>query len=333
MERTFLSQKGSEVGIGVKEKQQADGSGYNSGNDGALSSGDATNTQLDVNVSGPTYVNGDGGARSLGNGGALSSGDVTYTQLPTANIAATNTRGNSAVNKEGNLHDENDGLTPSKSTSNPNKGISYANLFTGGLSTNAIDFHTLFTSAGKEIDVIVPVESVRAISERFANTAYGFFFRKHVAYPVVTNYVRNTWGKYGLVKSMLNSSTGIFSFQISSMVGLDAMLENGPWFIRNNSLILKKWNPDVNLLKEDVELKYNIAVAMAKLVWEGFYTCNVRVEYEWKPLRCACSKVFGHVRDECLKNIDSDLVKNIKKPSQIPKGVLIGPVTFALFVF
>ncbi|GKF98001.1 retrotransposon protein, putative, unclassified, partial [Tanacetum coccineum] len=61
-----------------------------------------------------------------------------------------------------------------------------------------------------------------------------------------------TWGKYGLVKSMLNSSTRIFSFQFSSMDGLDAMLENGLWFIRKNPLILKKWNPGVNLLKEDV---------------------------------------------------------------------------------
>ncbi|GJW34268.1 reverse transcriptase domain-containing protein [Tanacetum coccineum] len=51
---------------------------------------------------------------------------------------------------------------------------------------------------------------------------------------------------------MLNSSTGIFSFQFSSMEGLDAMLENGLWFIRKTPLILKKWNPDVNLLKEDV---------------------------------------------------------------------------------
>nr|GEU85730.1 hypothetical protein [Tanacetum cinerariifolium] len=33
---------------------------------------------------------------------------------------------------------------------------------------------------------------------------------------------------------------------------LDAMLENGPWFIRNNPLILKKWHPDEYLLKEDV---------------------------------------------------------------------------------
>ncbi|GKB04247.1 retrotransposon protein, putative, unclassified [Tanacetum coccineum] len=93
---------------------------------------------------------------------------------------------------------------------------------------------------------------VQAISDRFANTSYDFFLGKREAYLVVDNYVRNAWGKYGLVKSMLNSSTRIFSFQFSSMEGLDAMLENGQWFISKNSLILKKWNPDVNLLKEDV---------------------------------------------------------------------------------
>ncbi|GKB99979.1 glucomannan 4-beta-mannosyltransferase 9-like protein [Tanacetum coccineum] len=36
------------------------------------------------------------------------------------------------------------------------------------------------------------------------------------------------------------------------MDGLDAMLENGLWFICNNPLILKKWHPDENLFKEDV---------------------------------------------------------------------------------
>nr|GEU36512.1 hypothetical protein [Tanacetum cinerariifolium] len=36
------------------------------------------------------------------------------------------------------------------------------------------------------------------------------------------------------------------------MDGLDAILKNVSWFIRNNLLIQKKWNPVVNLLKEDV---------------------------------------------------------------------------------
>ncbi|GJU38161.1 hypothetical protein Tco_1186515 [Tanacetum coccineum] len=73
-------------------------------------------------------------------------------------------------------------------------------------------------------------------SERFANTAYGFFLGKKVAYPVVANYVRNTWGKYGLVRSMFSSSTGLFSFQFSFMDGLDAMLENDLWFMKNNHI-------------------------------------------------------------------------------------------------
>ncbi|GKC34661.1 putative reverse transcriptase domain-containing protein [Tanacetum coccineum] len=135
------------------------------------------------------------------------------------------------------------GNAPSKS--------SYANI-TGKPSGKKVNVRTLFTPRGNGIDVVVPVDSIRAISERFANTAYGFFLGKKVAYTIVANYVRNTWGKYGLVRSMFSSSTGLFSFQFNSMDGLDAMLENGPWFIRNNPLILKKWHPNENLLKKDV---------------------------------------------------------------------------------
>ncbi|GKF93336.1 hypothetical protein Tco_0280055, partial [Tanacetum coccineum] len=43
------------------------------------------------------------------------------------------------------------------------------------------------------------------------------------------------------------------------------------------------------------------------------------------PLRCACCKIFGHVRDEYPKNIDLDVVKNMKKPSQATRGVSVSP--------
>ncbi|GJZ56093.1 putative reverse transcriptase domain-containing protein [Tanacetum coccineum] len=164
-------------------------------------------------------------------------------------------------------------------------------------------------------------------------------------------------GKYRPVRSMLNSSTRIFSFQFSSIDGLDALLENGVWFIRNNPLI----NEDVgNVLvwvnlygvpitafskdglsaiatkhgsplmldsytsdmcnqswsrssyaramievRADVKLKDTILADMPKLTGEGFSTCNFH--------------------DECSKNIDSGMAKNMKKPSQAPRGVLVGP--------
>ncbi|GJV11564.1 hypothetical protein Tco_1353105 [Tanacetum coccineum] len=228
------------------------------------------------------------------NGGAPSSGDATNTQLPTANIGATDTPRNSVVNKEDNLQDENDGLTPSKYTANPNQSTSYVNLFTGGPSRNAMNFRTLFTLAGKGVDVVVPVKSIRAISEQFANTAYGFFLGKCVAYPIVANYVRNTCGKYGLVKSMLNSSTGIFSFYedslsvIATKLGTPLMLDS-----YTSDVCIQSWGRSSYAralieVRADVELKDNIV-------------------------------------DECLKNIDSDVAKNMKKPSQTPRGVSVGP--------
>ncbi|GJT22418.1 hypothetical protein Tco_0892355 [Tanacetum coccineum] len=181
------------------------------------------------------------------------------------------TPGNSIVNREDNLHDENDGQTQSKFTANPNKGTFYANLFTGGLSRKTMNFHTLFTPAGNRVDVVVSVESIRAISEQFANTVYGFCLGKHV--NLLKEDVGNVpvWGKlYGVPVTAFN--------------------EDG-----------------LSVIATKLELKDNIVVTMPKLVGEGFYTCNVRVEYEWKPPRCACCKVFGHVQEECLKNIDLDV--------------------------
>ncbi|GJQ96868.1 hypothetical protein Tco_0008007 [Tanacetum coccineum] len=78
----------------------------------------------------------------------------------------------------------------------------------------------------------------------------------------------------------------IYRIILNSMEGLDTMLENGPWFIRNHSLILKKWHLNENLLKEDVstilgrssyarvmielradvELKDNIVMALLKII-------------------------------------------------------------------
>nr|GEW05017.1 hypothetical protein [Tanacetum cinerariifolium] len=53
-------------------------------------------------------------------------------------------------------------------------------------------------------------------------------------------------------KSSYANATGKPSGEKLNFHGLDAMLENGPWFIRNNPLILKKWHPDENLMKEDI---------------------------------------------------------------------------------
>nr|GEV30277.1 hypothetical protein [Tanacetum cinerariifolium] len=68
-------------------------------------------------------------------------------------------------------------------------------------------------------------------------------------------------------------------------------------------------------LRADVELKDNIIVDMPKITREGHYTCNICVEYEWKPPRCSSCKVFGHIHEECPKNTGAGEKKTVKKPS------------------
>ncbi|GJV00575.1 hypothetical protein Tco_1329845 [Tanacetum coccineum] len=187
----------------------------------------------------------------------------------------------SCVNEE-NMNDASTKVGPTLASNTPSM-CSYANV-TSVPSRKALNFRTLFTPARNMVDVVFLVESIRAITEK--------------------------------VKSMLNSSNRIFSFQFSSIDGLDVVLENDPWSSYARALIE---------VQADVELKDNIVVAMPKIIREGLYTCTIHVEYEWKPLRCACCKVFGHVQGKYPKNIDSDVMNNMKKPSQATKGVPVGP--------
>ncbi|GJZ33553.1 ribonuclease H-like domain, reverse transcriptase, RNA-dependent DNA polymerase [Tanacetum coccineum] len=173
---------------------------------------------------------------------------------------------------------------------------------------------------------------------------------KRVAYPVVDNYVRNTWGKFGLSSNYSHKvepgcefikrrcwecsclgETSWFPIMAFSEDGLSAIATKLGTPIMLDSyttdMCLQSWGRSSYArvmieLRADVELKDTIVVAMPKINKEGFYTCNVRVEYEWKPPRCVCCKIFSHTQVECPKNPGlgaraSETKK--KKSSQAPK--------------
>lgn len=85
------------------------------------------------------------------------------------------------------------------------------------------------------------------ISARFANTLYGYFIGKRFVFPIMENYVKNTWAKYGLVRVMLLQ--GFFLFQVSSKEGMERVLECGPWRIRLVPIMLNIWNANSQLKK------------------------------------------------------------------------------------
>ncbi|GJY62451.1 zinc knuckle CX2CX4HX4C containing protein [Tanacetum coccineum] len=99
-------------------------------------------------------------------------------------------------------------------------------------------------------NVAIPLPAMEEVSKRFENTLYGYFIGKRLAFPVVENYVKNAWEKFGLERTML--SNGFFFFQFSSRDGMERVLENGPWLIRLVPIILNIWTPNTRLRKETI---------------------------------------------------------------------------------
>ncbi|GJV18387.1 hypothetical protein Tco_1367407, partial [Tanacetum coccineum] len=59
-------------------------------------------------------------------------------------------------------------------------------------TANTNTHEDLYDPVGNRVDVVVPMESIRHISDCFMNTAYGFFLGKWVAYPVSIDLKTNT---------------------------------------------------------------------------------------------------------------------------------------------
>ncbi|GJT63382.1 zinc knuckle CX2CX4HX4C containing protein [Tanacetum coccineum] len=89
--------------------------------------------------------------------------------------------------------------------------------------------------------VSLPKEAIGEINARFVNTLYGFHVRKRLAFPMVDNYVKHAWMKFGLKRVMMHH--GFFMFQFESKSGMDKVIEGGPWRIQLVPIILKIWKP------------------------------------------------------------------------------------------
>ncbi|GKD44945.1 zinc knuckle CX2CX4HX4C containing protein, partial [Tanacetum coccineum] len=100
--------------------------------------------------------------------------------------------------------------------------------------------------------VAIPMEALEEGSSRFDNTLYGYFIGHRLAFPLVENYVKNTWDKFGLRRIQLHEE--FFLFQFDTKEGMESVMENGPWLIRRMPLMLNVWTPNTDLKKEEIKL-------------------------------------------------------------------------------
>ncbi|GKC44051.1 hypothetical protein Tco_1061773 [Tanacetum coccineum] len=276
MERGFLSQKGVGVGRGVKEKDL-------NRNKKSTSSGISVSTDSEDNMNDDTLV---GIASAVQEGVTPSVVDMAIdmgkqnslddTTVPEyfapLSTSVTTTAGNA----------------PGKS--------SYANI-TGKSSGKKVNVRTFFTPGGNGINVVVPVDSIRAISERFANTAYGFFLggRKWHTLLLLT------------MLGILGVNMGLFA-QCSTRLQED---------VSTVSVWVKLYSVHVMAFSEDGLSA--IATKLSTPLMLDSYTSDMCLQ-SWG--RCSSCKVFGHIHEECPKNTGAGEKKTVKKPSQTSRVVI-----------
>ncbi|GJV58646.1 hypothetical protein Tco_1464746 [Tanacetum coccineum] len=141
---------------------------------------------------------------------------------------------------------------PATKVANSDIPKSFVNAVSAERKTPKINFRMLFNDEHVEnSDFVLPVANVERAKNRFANSLVGFFIGKRMAFQLVQNYVSNTWSKFGFQKVMKDDDD-VFYFKFSSVTGLEQVLEQGPWMIRNQQLILTKWAPNLELSKDKV---------------------------------------------------------------------------------
>ncbi|GJV82914.1 hypothetical protein Tco_1522812 [Tanacetum coccineum] len=225
-----------------------------------------------------------------------------------------------------------------------NPKSSFVNVVSAGKTNPKINFRVLYNEERVEdTNFVLPVKDVEIAHNRFANSLVGFFVGKRVAFPLVMNYVTNTWTKFGFQK-VIKDDDDVYYFKFTSTTGLEQVLEKGPWMIRNQPLIFTKWAPNLELAKDAVTkvpvwakihkvpvVAYSedglslIASQIGKpVLLDAFTNGKVKghakeklvVDYEWTPPRCADCQVFGHTNLECPKRV----VEPVKETHEVNDG-------------
>nr|GEU41752.1 hypothetical protein [Tanacetum cinerariifolium] len=190
------------------------------------------------------------------------------------------------------------------------KSKSFVNVLHMENKTPKVNFRSLFNEEKvDDVDFVLPKENVGIAHNRFANSLDGFFVGKRVAFPLVQNYVNNTWSKFGF-QSVIKDDDDVYYFKFTSTTGLEQVLEKGPWMVSNQPLILTKWALNLDLSKDAVtkvpiwvKIHKEVTMAGSLLNEEGHVKEKMIVDYDWKPPRCSECNVFGHDINDCPKRI------------------------------
>jgi hypothetical protein len=95
-----------------------------------------------------------------------------------------------------------------------------------------------------------PQEATEEGCAEWQFTIVGHFIGQKLSYPAVNAMARRFWGAEGLL-DVLSTENGFYFFKFSNGEEVDRVLEGGPWHFASRPIFLKRWKPNLTLLKED----------------------------------------------------------------------------------
>ncbi|GJS99851.1 RNA-directed DNA polymerase, eukaryota, reverse transcriptase zinc-binding domain protein [Tanacetum coccineum] len=203
---------------------------------------------------------------------------------------------------------DNEGEEGDKSNGNNHKSVTYAKMVGQDEVPKTLSYiPTLTTDDGVEV-VVFDEMLVKKGSERWNVTICGQFvgFQMHIS--EMRYNIRRMWSKFG-VTEINTGKNGSYMFKFRDEEGLNRVLEKGPWMVKNKSLMVNRWSPNIGkVFKTEIEVQYRDNENMVKGVKK------VQVLYDWKPPVCSKCKVFGHNGKYCKDN------NEVKSDNDTSKG-------------
>ncbi|XP_021991415.1 uncharacterized protein LOC110888183 [Helianthus annuus] len=210
------------------------------------------------------------------------------------------------------------------------KTVSYAEKVQSTRKKREVNFRLLEPKETRDdADIVIPKEVVQQVQDKFDNVLYGFFFFKFDSKEGLTKVLEggpwlirkvplflNIWSpKVTLKKDSIktvpiwvklhNVPISVYTDDglslLASKLGVPKRLDS-----YTADMCVENWGRSsyaraMIVLNADNELKDHITVAIPKMDEDGFILERVKVEYEWRPLRCSTCCLFGHDDNTCSK--------------------------------
>lgn len=145
-------------------------------------------------------------------------------------------KGSYANAVRGTLHTGNGNTSPPGNISSPNMELKFIKP----------------TCENGRVKVQPPEGVAAAGSGEWENALVGYFVGHKLPFPTVNTIAHNIWGKSGL-EEVLSSENGFFLFKFKDHDNMCSVMERAPWHMAKKPLVLKKWQPNLSLAKEEIQ--------------------------------------------------------------------------------